>query len=81
MKKLRNIAIVLAGMSALVGCSDLNEKILEYFEAFFTKEIASSFISKIYPDEDKIRFSNQKRKFNNFNALRLELDKFGETTI
>lgn len=45
--------------------SNLNEKILEYFEAFFTKEIASSFISKIYPDEDKIRFSNQKRKFNN----------------
>lgn len=45
---------------------------------FSSKKDVLSFGNWIYQDEN---FIILKRKFNNFNALRLELDKFGETTI
>jgi len=50
MKKLRNIAIVLAGMSALVGCSDLNEKILDEYNAagLTDKQAADGMIAPVY---------------------------------
>jgi hypothetical protein len=53
---------------------DENTYVLE----FSSKKEVIKFGEWLYSDLD---FIILKRKFNNFNALRLELDKFGETTI
>ena len=50
MKKLRNIAMLMVGMSALVGCSDLNEKILDEYNAagLTDKQAADGMIAPVY---------------------------------
>ena len=45
---------------------------------FSSKKDVLKFCSWLYEDKD---FVILKRKFNNYNALRLELDKFGETAL
>ncbi|MFM7019848.1 MAG: RagB/SusD family nutrient uptake outer membrane protein [Aquirufa sp.] len=50
MKKLRNIAMLMVGMSTLVGCSDLNEKILDEYNAagLTDKQAADGMIAPVY---------------------------------
>jgi hypothetical protein len=50
MKKLRNIAMIMVGMTALVGCSDLNEKVLDEYNAanLTDKQAADGMIAPVY---------------------------------
>jgi hypothetical protein len=50
MKKFRNIAMLMVGMTALVGCSDLNEKVLDEYNAagLTDKQAADGMIAPVY---------------------------------
>jgi hypothetical protein len=50
MKKLRNIAMLMVGMTALVGCSDLNEVVLDEYNAanLTDKQAADGMIAPVY---------------------------------
>lgn len=50
MKKFRNIAMLMVGMTALVGCSDLNEIVLDEYNAanLTDKQAADGMIAPVY---------------------------------
>lgn len=50
MKKLRNLAMLMVGMTALVACSDLNEKVLDEYNAagLTDKQAADGMIAPVY---------------------------------
>lgn len=50
MKKFRNIAMLMVGMTALVGCSDLNEVVLDEYNAanLTDKQAADGMIAPVY---------------------------------
>jgi starch-binding outer membrane protein, SusD/RagB family len=50
MKKLRNIAMLMVGMTALVGCSNLNEVVLDEYNAanLTDKQAADGMIAPVY---------------------------------
>jgi hypothetical protein len=50
MKKFRNIAMIMVGMTALVGCSDLSEKVLDEYNAagLTDKQAADGMIAPVY---------------------------------
>lgn len=50
MKKLRNIAMLMVGLTALASCSDLNEKILDEYNAanLTDKQAADGMIAPVY---------------------------------